>query len=59
MTVVFSDGTVLWIPRSEMQVTCHSWEPRQYNDMWHCPFKFGSWTFDGFKVDLDFYGILS
>ncbi|XP_063436270.1 acetylcholine receptor subunit alpha-type acr-16-like [Mytilus trossulus] len=25
---------------------------RQYHDEFRCTFKFGSWTFDGFKIDL-------
>ncbi len=26
-----------------------------YDLAWECMFKFGSWTFDGFNVDVDFY----
>ena len=56
LTVVYNSGDVLWIPHVELKVTCHRWETDQYDNAWHCPFKFGSWTWDGFQVDLDFYG---
>ena len=55
LAVVSSDGTVLWIPMSILKSTCSI-------DITHFPFdeqtcflKFGSWTYDGFKLDLDFY----
>ena len=55
LAVVSSDGTVLWIPMSIFKSTCSI-------DITHFPFdeqtcflKFGSWTYDGFKLDLDFY----
>ncbi len=55
LAVVSSDGTVLWIPMSIYKSTCSI-------DITHFPFdrqtcfmKYGSWTYDGFKLDLDFY----
>ncbi len=30
-----------------------SWD--DYDAAWSCEFKFGSWSFDGFSVDVDFY----
>ena len=55
LAVVSNDGTVLWIPMSILKSTCSI-------DITHFPFdeqtcylKFGSWTYDGFKLDLDFY----
>ena len=55
MAVVSSDGTVLWILMAIFKSTCSI-------DITHFPFdeqtcilKFGSWTYDGFKLDVNFY----
>jgi hypothetical protein len=53
--VVNYDGTVLWIPQAIFKSSC-------VIDITHFPFdeqtcfmKFGSWTYDGFKLDIDFF----
>jgi hypothetical protein len=53
--VVSSDGKVMWIPMAIFKSTCSI-------DITHFPFdgqscilKFGSWTYDGFKLNIDFY----
>ena len=56
LAVVSFDGTVLWVPPGEMEITCHNWHSAHSNVAWHCPLKFGSWTFDGFQIDPHFYG---
>ena len=55
MAVVSDDGTVLWIPMAIFKSTCSI-------DITHFPFdeqicnlKFGSWTYDGFKLNIEFY----
>ncbi|XP_064629772.1 neuronal acetylcholine receptor subunit alpha-7-like [Lineus longissimus] len=53
--VIYSDGTVLWIPTRELQAKCAMDLRRFPFDSHTCALKFGSWTFDGFKIDLDFY----
>uniref|UniRef100_A0A914X1F6 Uncharacterized protein n=1 Tax=Plectus sambesii TaxID=2011161 RepID=A0A914X1F6_9BILA len=48
----YNDGTVTWIPPGIFKVSCKidiTWFPF---DEQHCHFKFGSWTFSGFQVDL-------
>ena len=55
MAVVSNNGKVLWIPPAIFRSTCAI-------DITHFPFdeqicflKFGSWTYDGFKLDIMFY----
>jgi len=55
MAVVESDGTVLWIPPALFRSSC-SIDITQFPfDIQTCRLKFGSWTYDGFKLDIDFY----
>jgi len=55
MAVVESDGTVLWIPPALFRSSC-SIDITQFPfDVQTCQLKFGSWTYDGFKLDIDFY----
>ncbi len=55
MCVVSSDGTVLYIAVARTKSTC-TVDIRLFPfDTQYCHLKFGSWTYDGFKVDLDFY----
>lgn len=61
LTVVYSDGSVLWIPPAKLKV----WATRkdtQSSDAdddddydWEASFKFGSWAYDGFLIDPDWY----
>ena len=50
MAVVFDTGDVLMVRHTELKVTCHP--SAEYCDAWLCPFKFGSWTFDGSSIAL-------
>ena len=55
MAVIESDGTVLWIPPALFRSSC-SIDITQFPfDVQTCGLKFGSWTYDGFKLDIDFY----
>ncbi|ELU13770.1 hypothetical protein CAPTEDRAFT_226909 [Capitella teleta] len=56
MAVVSYDGTVLWVPTAKMTVMAKrqtSWIP--YGDKYVASFKYGSWTYDGFKLDVAFF----
>eukprot|EP00918_Siedleckia_nematoides_P099376 GHVU01217396.1.p1 GENE.GHVU01217396.1~~GHVU01217396.1.p1 ORF type:complete len:239 (-),score=26.35 GHVU01217396.1:653-1369(-) len=50
LAVVMNDGTVLYIPPHMTYVTC----PIKGNT-YSCTLKYGSWTYDGYKMDLYFY----
>jgi len=59
MAVVESDGTVLWIPPALFRSSC-SIDITQFPfDVQTCDLKFGSWTYDGFNLDIDFYNNVS
>ncbi|KAK6017120.1 Neurotransmitter-gated ion-channel ligand binding domain protein, partial [Ostertagia ostertagi] len=50
--VVYNTGEVHWIPPGIFKISCKidiEWFPF---DEQRCKFKFGSWTYDGFKLDL-------
>ena len=49
--VISYDGTVMWIPAVLRKVQCH--EPT--SNIIKCYLKFGSWTYDGWKINIDFY----
>lgn len=52
LTLVSSDGTVLWVPPLSGEVTCNLsaiWFPF---DIQRCTLVFGSWTYDKTKIDL-------
>ncbi|PIO60519.1 Cation transporter family protein [Teladorsagia circumcincta] len=51
--VVYPDGTINWIPPGIFRISCRiavAWFPF---DVQECFLKFGSWTFDGSKLNLD------
>ena len=55
LAVISSNGDVLWIPMAIYKSTC-SINIRHFPfDEQTCHMKFGSWTYDGFKLDIDFY----
>ena len=45
--VVYADGTVSWVPKAKYSVIC----PVEGLNV-TCTFKFGSWTYDGTKINL-------
>ena len=53
--VVSYDGTVLWIPQAIYKSSCVIDITYFPFDIQTCKLKFGSWTYDGFKLDVDFY----
>ena len=55
MAVVYPYGNVLWMPLAILKTTCTG-DLRYFPfDTQQCQLKFGSWAYDGFKLDLDFY----
>ena len=56
--VVYSSGKVLWIPALPMKVNCQHDKVAQItdqNDPQECNIKIGSWTYDGFHMNLTAY----
>jgi hypothetical protein len=49
---------VLWIPMAIFSSTCAIDILYFPYDSQECHLKFGSWTYDGFKLDIDFYDSL-
>jgi len=57
--VITSNGEIMWIPPSVMKVRCSrdqeigdNIEAMDDKDIITCPIKMGSWTYDGFRVNL-------
>ena len=48
--VVYSSGSCTWIPPMVLKTTCKVFTPT--TTMQACDIKFGSWTYDGFKINL-------
>lgn len=55
MAVVMSDGTVKWRPPSIFKSTCQINIQKFPYDQQNCSMKFGSWTYDGDSIDIQFY----
>ncbi|XP_068693778.1 neuronal acetylcholine receptor subunit alpha-7-like [Montipora foliosa] len=56
--IIDSDGTVTWLSPNLIKTSCiinvkyFPWDTQT------CKFKFGSWSYHGLKLDMDFYGDL-
>ncbi|XP_064636777.1 neuronal acetylcholine receptor subunit alpha-10-like isoform X2 [Lineus longissimus] len=55
MAVVQHTGGVLWIPPAIYKSSCKIDITHFPFDKQSCLLKFGSWTYDGFKLDIDFF----
>jgi len=55
MVVVENDGQVLWIPPAIYMSSCAIDITNFPFDEQTCNMKFGSWTYDGLKLDIHFY----
>ncbi len=54
LLVIYSDGGVLWIPRSIFSSTCTIDLKLFPYDRQHCSLSFGSWSYDNKLIELDF-----
>lgn len=53
--IVYSDGSVLWVPPAQFSVLCNLNLKYWPFDTQECTMKFGSWTYSGEHVDIDLY----
>jgi len=53
--IIYSDGKVLWVPSCTFRANCNLTLDTAPLGEQKCTLKFGSWTFDGYMVDLQFY----
>ena len=56
LCIVRYDGNITWIPQAIYMSTCNIDVTTFPFDKQNCSLKFGSWTYDGTKLDLDFLG---
>ena len=54
MVVVQYNGSVIWIPPAIFKSTCQIDIQNFPFDIQSCHLKFGSWTYDGYKLDINF-----
>jgi len=53
--LIYSNGEVLWVPPCHLSTYCNlTLDKHPYGEQL-CTLKFGSWTFDGYTMGLDFY----
>lgn len=52
---MYNDGTVMWIPQGIYKSSCSIDITHFPFDEQRCKMKFGSWTYDGAKLDVHFY----
>ena len=50
--MVHSNGFILWMPQAIYRSSCEIKVEAFPFDVQHCELKFGSWTYDGNKMDL-------
>ena len=55
MAVVGHEGDVLWLPAAIFRSTCSVDILYFPFDIQICNLKFGSWTYDGWKLDINFH----
>lgn len=55
MVIIDQNGLVTWIPPAIFKSTCPIDITNFPFDIQVCKMKFGSWTYDGFKLDINFY----
>jgi len=54
--LIYPTGKVLWVPPCKMTSTCQLKLKREPYGEQECTLKFGSWTMDGYALDMSFYG---
>ena len=53
LSILTYDGTVMNIQPVQLQSYCRTERAYRTGDTVECSLKFGSWTYDGFKLDLE------
>jgi nicotinic acetylcholine receptor len=53
--IIYSSGKLLWIPPCHLESYCNLTLSREPYSEQKCNLKFGSWTFDGHTMGLDFW----
>jgi hypothetical protein len=53
--LIYPDGEVLHVPDTHFEALCNDEEPGDIWDEKNCTLKYGSWTYDGLKMNLTFY----
>ena len=54
--IVYPNGKILLIPDTHLEAVCHDADLRDFWADQNCTLKYGSWTYDGNKIDLKFFG---
>ena len=56
LAVLIDDGSIFWVPRAKFTIRVNKTSPSWFSkSSYDAMFKFASWTYDGFKLDFDFY----
>ena len=55
LAIVNAEGVVKWRPPGIFKSTCQINIEKFPYDEQNCSMKFGSWTYDGFSIDIQFY----
>ncbi|XP_076458177.1 neuronal acetylcholine receptor subunit alpha-5-like [Babylonia areolata] len=55
LCVVYNDGKIFWMPQAIYRSSCNIDVYAFPFDVQNCSLKFGSWTYDGFKLNVKFY----
>jgi len=55
-TILYPNGNVLWVPPCSFKTYCNLTLADHPNEEQRCALKFGSWTFDGETMGLEFWG---
>ncbi|KAL8616953.1 hypothetical protein ACOMHN_041871 [Nucella lapillus] len=55
LCIVYSNGYIFWMPQAIYRSSCNIDVYAFPFDVQNCYLKFGSWTYDGFKMNVDFY----
>ncbi len=53
--LLYSNGEVVWVPHATLRSICPLNITTHPYDEQICNLKFGSWTYDGYTYDLQFY----
>lgn len=55
LCIVYNTGYIFWMPQAVYRSSCTIDVYTFPFDVQNCSLKFGSWSYDGFKLDIKFY----